>query len=114
LIDDCWIEKLKKIDTDLILCIKYDYNHDIYKKHTGSSQFEKIKKVIVKCVNNNIMVITFIVVSKYNINYIKEIINDSIDMGALPVFERYIPIKDEKINRELELSKEEFKSCRHY
>ncbi len=106
-INDEWLERLKKMNSNLILCVKYDYNRKIYEKHTGSDQFERIKRNITACVQNGIMVIAFVVVTKLNIGHIREIINDVVEMGALPVCERYIPVKDEKTNEELELSREE-------
>jgi len=107
LINDEWIRKIKKLSTQVLLVIKYDYNEKIYDKLTGTKQnFTKVKKIIRKCMNAKIQVITFAVITKFNVNYVDRMIANSLKLGALPMFERYLPVKDEKINKKLEISKE--------
>ncbi len=109
LINDEWIKKIKKLNTQVLLVIKYDYNAKIYNKLTGRKQnFTKVKKIIKKCVNAKIQVITFAVITKFNVNYVGRMINNSLKLGALPMFERYLPVKDKQINKKLEISKEEW------
>lgn len=104
LINKNWIKKLKSLDTHIILSIKYDsvntYSKCIRSKHS----LKKIENNIQALVNNKISVVTFITVTKKNIRYVKRLINRSIELGAFPVIERYVPVKDCKINDQLSIN----------
>lgn len=109
LINDSWIKKIKKLNMQVVLVIKYDYNKEIYGQLTGKEQnFTKVKKIIKKCVSAKIPVITFIVITKFNVNYVDKMIDSFLKLGAFPMFERYLPVKNEQINKKLEISKEEW------
>ena len=107
LINNEWIKKIKKLSTQVLLVIKDDYNAKIYNRLTGTKQnFTKIKNIIKRCVSAKIPVITFAVITKFNVNHVDSMISNSLKLGVLPMFERYLPVKDEKINKKLEISKE--------
>lgn len=52
--------------------------------------------------------VTFSTVGKFNFNHVREITNRSIELGAYPAFERYVPVEDEKINKKFELHKKQW------
>lgn len=109
LIDGKWIKRLNELPTELIIAVKYDYDHRSYEIHTGQGKlFKKLQDTIKKCTSAGIPVVTFTTLTKFNVEHVKDIIKDSISLGAFPAFERYIPIKEEKTNQELEFSKEDY------
>ena len=108
LIDDNWIKRMEPYRDKMILTIKFDLNKKTYQKHTGSSNFEKLLRIIKKCTSSGIKVVTFVSLTKWNVNGAEEIIRKSTELKAYPAFERYIPIKDKEINEKLEISAEEW------
>lgn len=112
LLNEKWFRKIRNLETQTILAIKYDCNAESYNKHTKKGNlFNKIESNIKKTVQNEIPVVTLTTLSKHNINHVKEIINRSIELGAYPVFERYVPVKNQKINEEFELHKRQWEKA---
>ncbi|OIO41328.1 hypothetical protein AUJ10_01085, partial [Candidatus Pacearchaeota archaeon CG1_02_31_27] len=112
LINDNWIKKIKQLNTQKLLVIKYDYNKEIYGQLTGKEQnFTMVKRIIKKCLSAKIPVITFTVITKFNVNYVNKMIDNFLKLGAFPMFERYLPVKDEQINKKLEISKQEWEQA---
>lgn len=105
LINGTLIKKFKKINSKLTLVIHYDYDDKIYSSLTQTkTKFNKVTEIIRKCISNGITVITFTVITKQNYKYIDKMISNSNKLGAYAMFERYLPVKNEKINKYLEIS----------
>jgi len=108
LINKRWLENLSYLPIKRLI-IKYDYNNSTYKKHTRTKiSLNKIKDVIKQCAEKNLTVMTLTTLTKYNVNNAKDIIESSLKLGAYPLFERFLPIKNVKINKELQVRKEDY------
>ena len=103
-----FLHNLKPFKNFLTLVVKYDHKKSYSKQTNTRNLFKKIKKNIKKYTDEGFKVITFTVVTQKNINHINDIIKESIGLGALPMFERYMPVKDSKTNHLLEIKKEEW------
>jgi radical SAM protein with 4Fe4S-binding SPASM domain len=53
-------------------------------------------------------VITFTTLLKKNIAYVEKIFKRSLSLGALPAFERFLPVRDKATNELFEVSEEEY------
>jgi radical SAM protein with 4Fe4S-binding SPASM domain len=108
--DDC-IQEIKKLDSNIQMVIKFD-SPLTYGKHTGRPEmFQKMKEGINLCVNQEINVVAFITLTKYNIGYLEEIIESAVEMGAYPFIERFIPIEDSIINKDLEIDENDWEKA---
>jgi radical SAM protein with 4Fe4S-binding SPASM domain len=111
LIDEEWIKKIRKLDSQVTLLFKFDSPHT-YEKHTGSQgTFEKVMGTMKKFVESDLTVIAFITLTKYNIKYLVEMINNAVDLGAYPILERYMAREHSTINKELEITEGDWKKA---
>lgn len=105
------IKKLKPYKNQIIISVKYDSPENYSEKTKGRYELEKIENNIRLLIRNKIPVIAFITVTKDNFRDMKKIINKSIDLGAFPVVERYMGVKDSKTNKKLSIKSEEWKEA---
>ena len=105
-----WIKKLKHLKAKIIISIKYDHRIS-YKELTRTNKFDKVENNIKNLIKNNIHVVCFISVTNKSFPFIKKIINKAIDLGAFPVLERFIPVKNDTINNKLIITKVEWSLC---
>lgn len=106
-INDNWIEFLKKYKENIYLNIKFDSKNG-YIKHLGKDLFDKIIQNIKFFKKNNLKIKTYITVTKNNINDIEKLIKTSYEMNSYPIIERFIPICNNKINKKLEITDKEW------
>jgi len=100
LIDKSWAGKLG----DTVISVKYDRSKNYQAKNKTSVTPEEIDKNIRHLVRGNVPVVAFITVSKDILQNLKDIIRSAISTGAFPAMERYIPVKDDKINRQMAIT----------
>jgi radical SAM protein with 4Fe4S-binding SPASM domain len=101
LINQRFVGMIKQIDTQIIISIKYDCTAAYEKATSSGLHLSIIEKNIMFLVKNNIPVVAFITVNRSNLKHIKDTINRAIELGAFPVIERYVPVKDQKTNKRL-------------
>jgi len=90
LINDKWINLIKPMRNRCKIIFKMD-SPEASKKTTGQSINKIVENNIQKCVNNGIRSYSFIAVTKLNYKEISNITRRSLELGALPEIERYIP-----------------------
>lgn len=111
LINEEWIQKIKKLDVNIQMMIKFD-SPLTYGKHTRRpGMFEKIEDTIKRFSKQEITVIAIIVLTKYNIRLLAEIMKSAVEMGAYPLIERFIPIKDAQTNRDIEIDEKDWEKA---
>lgn len=110
LIDEQFLEKIKNYNNKLLFIIKLDAENCYYKQNKPDITYDELIKKIKLTRHYKLNVLNFIVVTKYNYKYIDEIVNTSTKYGAFPIFERFAPVKDKKINKELELTSKEWET----
>lgn len=104
LITEEWIEQIKRLNANVQMVIKFD-SPVTYGKHSGKPEmFQKMKDGMNLCIKDELSVVAFITLTKYNIEYLENIIESALEIGAYPFIERFTPIKDNKINRDLEIN----------
>ena len=108
LLDASWIQKFKKYQ--VLPVVKFESRADVYRDLTQQEKFplEAIKEKIRACGLAGLGVLTFIVLNKKNVGDIATLIRESLELGAFPVLERFIPIKDCLFNADLEITDDEF------
>jgi radical SAM protein with 4Fe4S-binding SPASM domain len=101
------IEKLRPFNP--VLVFKYDYNDETYRFHTRQEKFSlhDVEANIKLSVSSGLRVITFTTLLRKNFLFVDEIMTRSLRLGALPAFERYLPVKDQEANALLEITDEE-------
>jgi len=110
-ITEKWIQKIKKLDSEINMVIHFD-SPSSYGKHTGRPKmFEKMVDAIRKCVEYDLTVVAFITLTKYNSKYIEDMVKSVIELGAYPFVERYIPVKDPETNKELEVDSKDLENA---
>lgn len=100
-------DELSMID---MLTIVFKFDSELsYKEHVGAEVYSQVAKSIQLCTDRGISAFTNITVTKKNIKLLKRVIINSFKLGAEPRLERHIPLKDDAINKTLEISAEEWK-----
>ena len=106
-----FIKKIKSLKIQVIISIKYSFKND-YKKLTRSKfDIDNIEKNMNLLAKNNIPVAAFITVTSSNISKLSSIINKSIKLGGFPIIERYMPLKDNNINKSLCITRKDWDSA---
>lgn len=108
LINDSWIKKLKLLKEDIIVSVKYGYHKQVIDSDRLEKEIKKVERVIRRLIQENIVVVTFITVDKFNFFNLKKILNKAIELKTFPIIERYLPVKDEKTNFKFLLTKQEW------
>jgi pyrroloquinoline quinone biosynthesis protein E len=111
LLTEEWMDKLVSYNCTIVF--KYDYNQQVYHYHTCQDKmnFSELERKIKLCSEKGIRVITFTTLLKKNIGYVEKIFKRSLSLGALPAFERFLPVRDEMINEIFEVSDQEYKEA---
>lgn len=88
-----WLKKLAKHQPFLIF--KYDVDEEVYRYHTGQSffSFSDLEENIRLSRRAGLRTMTFISLMKRNHLFVDKMVFRSFELGAFPVFERYIPVK---------------------
>lgn len=73
------------------LIVKFDCK-DSYKKTIGQDIFGTVRANIQKCVDAKMKVITLITVTKENLEFLHETLENALTLNTLPIIERYIPL----------------------
>lgn len=108
LINDYWVKKLKSLKENIIISIKYGYHKQVIDNHLLEKKIKEVEAVIKRLVNEDVPIVTFITVDRFNFSDIKKILNKAIELKTFPIVERYIPIEDKKINQRFSLTKEQW------
>jgi len=100
----------KLVEYNPVLIYKYDFDYDTYQYNTQQDEYslEDIEDKIRISRRYGLRVITFTVLMKQNIDRIEDIFKRSLELGALPAFERYLPVKEARINDLFEVSDEDY------
>lgn len=109
LLNKTHIEKLKSFQ-NLVISVKYGYGSEIYSKNKKKYKMDytKVEKSIKSLVQERIPVVAFITLTKSNVKNLRGIIQRSVDLGAFPLIERYLPVKDGSTNKKFEIGAEEW------
>ena len=96
-----------------LVIFKYDVDTETYQYHTQQDTvtLDDIEEKIRLSRKNGLQVMTFSTLLKKNVKRIEEIFDQSLSLGALPAFERYLPVKDAPLNKELEITDEEYEEA---
>lgn len=108
LVDDTWLDRI--VTYKPLLIFKYDSDDITYFRHTCQEQYrlKDIEDRMRLCVKRGLRVIAFTTLTRKNVDSIDGIIQGALDVGALPAFERYLPVADDAINRELDISDDQY------
>lgn len=108
LIDEKWVDKM--VNYRPVIIFKYDLNNELYQLHTQQKRYtlEDIEKKISLCRKKGLRVMTFTILFRDNMGGVEQILENSLKYGALPLFERYMPVGNSKLNQSLEISDESF------
>lgn len=108
LVTEAWIGSIKQYNP--LLIFKYDIDTATYKFHTGQDHFglEDIEARMRLCIGQGLRVIAFTTLTQRNVAHIGQIIDKSLALGALPAFERYLPVADDATNALLDISDEQY------
>lgn len=109
LINRSWIKRLRAFGDRIELVFKMD-SPNTYKAHTGSDAYGLLERNMRACSRSGLNISAFIVATKMNFRYISDIVQRSLELGAVPTIERYIPLGVESDKR-LELTPPEFLSA---
>lgn len=109
LINRSWIERLKAFGDRIEVVFKMD-SPKTYKAHTGRDAYSILERNLKACSRSGLKTSAFIVVTKLNFRYVSDIVQRSLELGAVPTIERYIPL-GVKSDRMLELTPSEFLSA---
>lgn len=82
-----------------------------YEEHVGSDVYKKVSGTITLCTSKDIKSVARINVTKKNIKHLRGIIKKSFELGAEPVIERHMPLKQDAQNRKLELNTKEWQKA---
>ncbi|MDP2907271.1 MAG: radical SAM protein [Nanoarchaeota archaeon] len=94
----------------LSLVFKFDSPFS-YEGHVGSDVYKKVSDTITLCTSKGIKSVARINVTKKNIKHLSDIIKKSFELGAAPVIERHMPLKNDAINQKLELNADEWQEA---
>lgn len=108
LINDFWVDRIKNLKTQVIVSIKYDYKLAYSDYVTKKYNIKDIEMNIKKLVDNGVPVVAFITITKKNIKFLNQILNDAINIGAFPAIERYAPVKGDDVNDELGIDSDDW------
>ena len=108
LITKKWMDKL--VTYKPVLIFKYDFNNETYQYCTQQNKYtlQDVEQTVEMCRERGLRVMTFTVLNKKTVNNVGKIFERSLQLGAFPVFERYLPVKDSTINNMLEISDGEY------
>ncbi len=108
LVTEQWLRKLVKYKP--VIVYKYDSDNDNYQSITSQNKYtlRDIEEKIKLTRNYGLRVVTFTVLVKQNIDKITEIFERSLNLGAFPAFERYLPVRDSYTNKLFDISDEDF------
>ncbi len=108
LLSESWIDKLKSYDP--VIIFKYDIDNQVYQKLTRQKKYSlaDIEQRIKLCAQKGLRVMTATALLRDNYLKVREIFDNSLRVGALPTFERYLPVKGEEANALLEISDQEY------
>ena len=90
--------------------IKFEYNKKMYKYITKRDCFEEVCQNIKYLSDIGFKVFTQTALTKKNWRFVESIMKKSRGLGAVPVFERYMP-QNSKVDKELSIGKREFNYC---
>ena len=108
LLSESWIGKLKSYDP--VIIFKYDIDNQVYQKLTRQKKYSlaDIEQRIKLCSQKGLRVMTSTALLRDNYSRVREIFDNSLKVGALPAFERYLPVREEEVNALLEISDQEY------
>ena len=108
LVDNAWLDRI--VIYKPLLIFKYDSDDTTYFRHTGQERYrlKDIEDRMKLCVERGLRVIAFTTLTRKNVDRVGSIIQRALDVGALPAFERYLPVADDAINKELDISDEQY------
>jgi radical SAM protein with 4Fe4S-binding SPASM domain len=108
LLSESWIDKLKSYDP--VIIFKYDIDNQVYQKLTRQKKYSlaDIEQRIKLCTQKGLRVMTFTALLRDNYLKVREIFDNSLRVGALPTFERYLPVRGEEANAFLEINDQEY------
>ncbi len=117
LLTDDNIDRLKPYNPTLV--VKYGIQPSLYQEMTGQTRFNlsDIESNIAQCVKNGLPVVTFSVIKRFNMNYVDDIIHNTLRLGAFPAFQQFYVyeklqyLSEKNTVNEVFLSSEEFKSA---
>jgi len=110
LIGGAEVKNLQRIK-GLKLVFKFDSPLS-YKEHVGSDIYKEVTDTIQVCTGKGIISVARVNVTKKNLKHLSAILNNVFDLGAEPVIERHVPLKNDGMNKQLELSPEEWQAAR--
>lgn len=99
LINQPLLDRFKKHKNKIIFIIKLDSMQCYQKQNNPSITFIELTKRIRLLRNVGFRIIAFIVVTKNNYRHIDSILDFCNNENIVPVFERFAPVKNNKINR---------------
>ena len=104
LLDESWMNRLLPFKP--VLIFKYDSDNATYQRYTRQQavRLADIEQTIQRCRRAGFTVMTFTALTRDNADHVEAIFSRSVQLGALPAFERYLPVRDAQTNEQLELS----------
>ncbi|MFH1511119.1 MAG: radical SAM protein, partial [Candidatus Woesearchaeota archaeon] len=91
--------KLRNFRDRLIISVKYGCS-GVYENLTrNTAKITKIEDTMKALAEEGVATVSFITVTKNIIPRLKDAINRSIELGAFPVVERYVPVKSIALNK---------------
>jgi len=109
-IDQNTIKKLTPFRKKLILAFNFDHPLT-YKQHKSKDFYQKVYKNIDACKKQGFQVYLFITLTKINLSFFKETSLIAKKLEAKIMVEKYLPVKNNTINKKLELNNKEWHSA---
>lgn len=104
--------RVARLRTAKGLCLIFKFDSPFsYAKHVSSDIYKKVSNAIMLCTTNGIRTLARINITNKNMNYLQHIFKDAFKLGAEPVIERHMPLKQDVQNKKLELNTKEWQNA---